>query len=196
MYKSNWVSFESLWTKVQWWIMDKSMLCPNKSFFHTDLKHFRQLSHSWERYNNVIMGAIASQVTSHTIVYSTVYSDADQIKHQSSVSLAFVRGIHRGPVNSPHKWPETQKMSSVHDVIMKIIDRVIKAPHCILYAMPHYLVRSPHLWWASLHGGRVSCIIQQKYYSAICVWWGWMINSRLWPNNPLIVESPSTIVNK
>ena len=51
------------------------------------------------------MGAIASQITSLTIVYSTVYSDADQRKHRSSASLAFVRGIHRGPVNFPHKWP-------------------------------------------------------------------------------------------
>ena len=46
-------------------------------------------------YNDVIMGAIASQITSLTIVYSIVYSDADQRKHQSSASLAFVRGIHR-----------------------------------------------------------------------------------------------------
>ena len=61
-------------------------------------------------YNDVIMGAIASQITSLTIVYSTVYSDADQRKHQSSASLAFVRGIHRGRVNSPHKWPVTREM--------------------------------------------------------------------------------------
>ena len=47
------------------------------------------------------MGEIASQITSITIVYSTVYSDVDQRKHQSSASLAFVRGIHRGPVNFP-----------------------------------------------------------------------------------------------
>ena len=59
---------------------------------------------------DVVMGAIASQITSLTIVYSTVYSDADQRKHQSSASLAFVRGIHRGPVNSPHKWPVTRNM--------------------------------------------------------------------------------------
>ena len=56
------------------------------------------------------MGTIASQITSLMIVYSIVYSDADQRKHQSSASLAFVRGIHRGPVNSPHKWPVTRKM--------------------------------------------------------------------------------------
>ena len=64
------------------------------------------------------MGAIASQITSLTIVYSTVYSDADQRKHQSSVSLAFMREIHRGPVNSPHKWPVTRKMFPFDDVIM------------------------------------------------------------------------------
>ena len=61
-------------------------------------------------YNDAIMGAMASQITSLAIVYSIVYSDADQRKHQSSASLAFVRGIHRWPVNSPHKWPVTQKM--------------------------------------------------------------------------------------
>ena len=69
-------------------------------------------------YNDVIMGAMASQITSLTIVYSTVYSDADQRKHQSSASLAFVRGIHRGPVNSPNKWPVTRKMFPFDDVIM------------------------------------------------------------------------------
>ena len=60
-------------------------------------------------YGDVIMGPTASEITSLTIVYSTAYSDADQRKHQSSALLAFVRGIHRGPVNSPHKWPVTRK---------------------------------------------------------------------------------------
>ena len=54
-------------------------------------------------YNDVIMGAMASQIISLTIVYSIVNSGADQRKHQSSASLAFVRGIHRWPVDSPHK---------------------------------------------------------------------------------------------
>ena len=65
------------------------------------------------------MGAIESQITSPTIVYSTVYLGADQSKHQSSASLAFVWGIHRGPVNSPHKWPVTRKMFPFDDVIME-----------------------------------------------------------------------------
>ena len=61
-------------------------------------------------YSDAIMGTIASQITSLTIVYSAVYSGADQIKHHNSASLDFVWGIHRGPVNSPHKWPVTRKM--------------------------------------------------------------------------------------
>ena len=69
-------------------------------------------------YNDVIMSTTASQITSLTIVYSAIYSRADQIKHQSSASLAFVRGIHRSPVNSPHKGPVTRKMFTFDDVIM------------------------------------------------------------------------------
>ena len=46
-------------------------------------------------YNDVIMTTMASEITSLTVVYSTVYSDADQRKHQSSASLAFVWEIHR-----------------------------------------------------------------------------------------------------
>ena len=69
-------------------------------------------------YDDVRMGAIASQITSLTIVYSTVYSVVDHRKHQSYASLAFMRGIHRRPVNSPHKGPETRKMFPFDDVIM------------------------------------------------------------------------------
>ena len=65
------------------------------------------------------MSAMASQITCASIVYSTIYSDADQRKHQSSVTMAFVReGIHRWPVNSPQKGPATRKMFPFNDVIM------------------------------------------------------------------------------
>ena len=84
-----------------------------KKWLHKN-RQFRRLLH----YDDVIMSTIASQITSLTIVYSTVYTDADQSKHQSSASLAFVWGIHRGPVNSPHKWPVTRKMFPFDDVIM------------------------------------------------------------------------------
>ena len=64
------------------------------------------------------MGVVASQITSLTIVYSTVDSDADQRQNQCSASLAFVRGIHRRPVISPPKWPVTRIMFPFDDVIM------------------------------------------------------------------------------
>ena len=70
-------------------------------------------------YRDVIMSAMASQITRLTIVYSTVYSGADQREPQSPTSLAFVRAIHRSPVNSPHKWPVTRKMFPCDDVIMR-----------------------------------------------------------------------------
>ena len=88
-----------------------------------------------KHYNDVIMGAIASQITSLTMVYSIVYSDADQRKHQSSPSLAFVRWIHRGPVNAAHKWPVTRKMFPFDDVIMKTFFYV----HLSVYKSLHLL---------------------------------------------------------
>ena len=73
---------------------------------------------------------MASQITSLTIGYSTVYSGADQRKHQSSALLVFVREIHRWPVNSPHKWPVTRKMFPFDDVIMSNINTsMIKSAH-------------------------------------------------------------------
>ena len=64
------------------------------------------------------MTMLASQISSLPVVCSIVYSDVNQSKHQSSASLAFVREIHRGPVNFPHKWPVTRKMFPFDDVIM------------------------------------------------------------------------------
>ena len=96
-------------------------------------------------YNGVIMGAIASQITSLTIVFSTVYLDTDQRKHQSSASLSFVRGIHRGPVNSPHKWPVTRKMLPFDDVIM-LWWRHAKETLPTLLPSPCYILNKPNLF--------------------------------------------------
>ena len=80
---------------------------------------FSQQCCSWLcYYYDVLMSTMASQITSLTIIYSTVYSGADQRKHQSSVSLSFVRGIHRWPGNSPYKGPVTRKMFPFDAVIM------------------------------------------------------------------------------
>ena len=105
-----------------WWslsILSSEFILDINSALDTGLEHDAAIK--WKHfchYSDVIIGTIASQITSLTIVYSIVYSDADQRKHQSSASLAFVQGIHRGPVNSPHKWPVTRKMFPFDDVIM------------------------------------------------------------------------------
>ena len=69
-------------------------------------------------HSDVIMIAMASQITCVLLLYSTVYSGADHRKNQSSASLAFLRGTHRWPVKYSHKGPETRKMVPFDDVIM------------------------------------------------------------------------------
>ena len=86
----------------------------------------RSLEHVLLRYySDVIMSAMASQITRPLFVYSSVYSVADQRKHQSFASLTFVWGIHRWPVNSSHKGPVTRKMFHFDDVIMTAASQVI-----------------------------------------------------------------------
>ena len=63
------------------------------------MNHVRFRRRTFYHYTDVIMGAMVSQITSLTTVYSTVYPGADK-KNQSSAPLAFARGIHRGPANS------------------------------------------------------------------------------------------------
>ena len=109
-------------------------------------------------YGDVITGTKASQFTSLTIVYWTAYSDADERKHQSPASLAFVRGIHWGPVNSRHKWPATRKIFPFDGVIMckklallrwsHIITQPSITSYCIYWPQNH--VRHIVIWLMSI----------------------------------------------
>ena len=87
-------------------------------------------------YSDVIMSTMASQVTSFTIVYWTIYLGIYQRKHQSPASLAFVRGIHRWLVNSPYKGPIMWKMFSFDDVIM-LYEWPFNLRHVILHFTSH-----------------------------------------------------------
>ena len=100
-------------------------------------------------YSDVIMSAMASQITGVPGVYCTVCSSADQRIHQSSASLAFVRRIHRWPVDSPHKGPVTRKMFSFDDVIM--------LPHAPkeFHHSDNPTGMCPHHILSSLHGDRL-----------------------------------------
>ena len=100
--ESYWFSFHYVYSMLNNWFI-------SISFYLVIIKH----------YIDIIMSATASQITSLMIVYSTVYLGVDQRKHQSSASLAFVRGIHQSPVNSPHKWPVMRKIFPFNDIIMK-----------------------------------------------------------------------------
>ena len=125
-YESDWN-----WQRIRWWRQTNTTIlifyllgiylkcCCHNALIHTGARPQSYSSRNQQRlYNDVIMGAIASQITSLTIVYSPVYSSRSQRKYQSSASLAFMRGIHRWPVNSPHKGPVTRKKFPFDDVIM------------------------------------------------------------------------------
>ena len=124
--KISWVHFTDRdWLRFErGWIITCIFSCGTQLFINyliSTVGPLLRLGHGWKKYihyNDVIMGAIVSQITSLTIANSTAYSDADQRKHQSSVSLAFVRGIHRGPGTSPHKGPVTRKVFPFDDVII------------------------------------------------------------------------------
>ena len=94
-----------------------ALIQPRKNCISSAAKHKLLYWHT-NHYNDVMMSAMVSQITSLMIVNSMVYSGAGQRKHQSSESLAFVRGIHRCPVNSPHKRPVTRKKFPFDDVSM------------------------------------------------------------------------------
>ena len=87
--------------------------------------HFEKQKYLWakdifelfgEHYSDVIMSAMESKITGVSIVCSIVCSGVDQRKHQNSASLAFVMGMHRWPLVSPHKGPVTRKMFPHDDV--------------------------------------------------------------------------------
>ena len=110
-------------------------------------------------YSGVIMSAMASQITGFSIAYSTVCSGSDQRKHQSSASLAFVRGIHLSPVNSPHPL----KPEAIENVIRKMSAILLRPKYvqsrrlCSLDAelVPYILRRS--VWQTLLCSITISC---------------------------------------
>ena len=131
-------------------------------------------------YCDVIMGAMASHVTSLTIVYSTVYSGTDQRKHQSSASLAFVWGIHRWPVNFPPKGPVTRIMFPFDDVIMDdLVWRRLSSLIYFLLGMPSWfalLISNHHTCWYLVGGGvgvkrRVYCNTDKLLFEVPCLAW-------------------------
>ena len=92
-------------------------------------------------YSDVIMSAMASQITGLSIVSSIACSGADQRKHQNSASLAFVRGIHQWPVGSPHIGPVTREC--FHLVTSSWITVVGVYYICNIYGSAPYVLLEP-----------------------------------------------------
>ena len=150
---------------------------------HMVMPKWFQISTKWKfrehtlapNYGDVIMGTIASQITSPTSVYSTVNSGADQSKHQSSASLAIVWGIHRGPVNSPHKGPVTRKMFPFDVVIMMPHDKAVVFSYsasqnlCLMFCFTFLEVGRPKIFFFWQPEIRPT-ITTQEIYSATCFW--------------------------
>ena len=127
-----------------------------------------------EHYNDFIMSVIASQITSLTIVFSTICSDADQRKHHSSVSLAFVRGIHRWPVNSPHKGPVTRKMfrwhhHDMHHTVPQVTAKL--SSWKLLFSVYLYVgSKAKMLMWMSYYAhDKLHCDVTSYTYMAFCL---------------------------
>ena len=151
-------------------------------------------------YNDVTMSAMASQITGLTIIYSTVYSDADQRKHQSSVSLASMRGIHRWPVNSPHKGPVTRKMFPFDDVIMRMRsgDRLNIKMSSEHYRDSHYkdktVVRPSYLYNGNPCLERQSLYWNKALFSVVAfkvlfIWNSMLYWTMLWQEPTLLVNT-------
>ena len=103
MWKNNRQSLGTVQTHYDKKLIEKSSPLHQNDTPTVILKNAERKMDHYTHYNDVTMREMASQITSLTIVYSGVYSGAYQRKHQSPASLAFVRGIHRWPVNSPNK---------------------------------------------------------------------------------------------
>ena len=126
-------------------------------------------------YIDVIMTMMASQITSLTVVYSIVYSGADQRKHQSSASLAFVWGIHRDRWIPRTKRPVTRKMFPFDDVIIykkSWITGDIWKQICIFYIQKNVScdlgVKGFASPWYKMH---VQIQIPNSLLSLITHWW-------------------------
>ena len=104
-------------------------------------------------YSDIIMSMMASQITGVSIVCFAVCSGTDQRKHQSSMSLVFVRGIHQSLVDSPHKGPVMQKMFPSAAVVVML--------HVIIwFTVLHYNSTD----WSSRAADRLCCVMLPRFW--------------------------------
>ena len=141
------------------------------------------------------MSTMASQITSVLIVCSTVCTDADQRKHQSSASLAFVRGIHRWPMCSPHKGPVTRKMFPFDDTIMNASYFVTSGLFSLNAMWPRQNGRQFIKDITNAFSWIETYPFQLRFYSNLLLRFQWTICHHLFRQN-LIVKAISHYLNQ
>ena len=129
-------------------------------------------------YSDVILRAMASPITGVSIVCSTVYSGADQRKHQSSVSQAFMQRLHQWPVDSHHKGPVTWKcihlmtsscfkMTDKIPAIVRAFRWLISVPILTLLNTIHELLKSESFSYNSLVPARSGCDVKNAIFTLV-----------------------------
>ena len=135
------------------------------------------------QYNDVIMSAMASQITDVSFVCLTVCSGADQRRHQSSASLTFLRGIHRWTVDSPHKASNVENVfiwwrhhgrlwrhQATMSFNMHVFPRKIAAIFVFGWNTKRKSILWGHCWTKSF---KVSCPFPHDFIPShrfVCVW--------------------------
>ena len=118
------VTFGTMPERKQWWPIEQWMLNIIATTFNHVNKFENVSKTSQSRHNE---RDVVSNHRPHGCLLNCLFRRRSK-KHQSSASLYFVRGIHRWPVNSPHKRPVTRKMFPFDDVIMMVA--IIFRPQC------------------------------------------------------------------
>ena len=100
-------------------------------------------------YNDVIMSVMASQITASRLFTQSFFrAQMKERKLQSTASLAFMRGNHWWPENSPHKRSVTRKMFPIDDVIVIMPEYFQIVTPCSACAMSGYIFRIIiQIWW-------------------------------------------------
>ena len=108
------------------------------------------------------MSVMVSQIPGISIICSTVYSSADLRQYHSSMSLAFVRGIHQWPGYSPHKRPVTWKMFPLDDIIEEMVSEKGPWAECVKSASTSHFPDISHFY-----------LISDIYLILIAYYTGW-----------------------
>ena len=122
-----------------------------------------------------------------SVICSIVCSGADHRKHQSSASLAFVRGMHRWPVDSPKKGPVTRNKFPFDDVIMKVTKQNGNCVYSFIYtlfqsitelaSMPAFVCQRPILQKGTFKSWNIS--FKQYIYIYVHQWSTDLLNVHL-----------------